>query len=138
LRSILLSERAENSIKKEAQKRFSAWRGGSEAALPPSIRRIVFGIILKNSPTKEDYDAVLDTYRKSGSVDAKEIVLLAIGDVVDPSLIAQTINFILSGEIPSQDIHWPCLSLASNPAARDLWWAAMKANWKYTLSKVLG
>jgi hypothetical protein len=116
--------------------RFSAWRGGSEADLPPSLRRVVFGIVLKNGPTNEDYDTVLQTYKKSPSVDAKEIALSAIGDVVQPLLIARTIDFILSGEVPAQDIHWACYSLASNPHARDLWWAAMKANWKYTLSEI--
>ena len=113
--------------------RFQAWRCGSEAELPPSLRRVVFGIVLKNDPTNDDYDTVLETYKSSRSVDAKEIALLSIGDVVQPALIARTIEFILSGEIPAQDIHWPCYSLASNPHARDLWWAAMKANWRYTL-----
>ena len=105
--------------------------------MPPSIRRFVFGIVLRNEPTDDDYEAVLETYRKSRSVDAKETALLAIGDVVQPALIARTIEFVLSGQVPAQDVHFCCHALASNPDARGLWWAAMKANWKYTLSERL-
>jgi hypothetical protein len=73
---------------------------------------------------------VLETYTKSRSVDAKEIALSAIGDVIQPALIARTIEFVLSGEIPAQDVHWVCVSLANNPHAREFWWAAMKENWQ--------
>lgn len=102
--------------------------------LPPSLRRVVFGIVLSEDPTDEDYDAVLRTFKESKSADGKEIALTCIGDVTRSQLVARTIDFILSGEIPAQDVHWPCYALAANPKTRNLWWETLKRNWKYSPS----
>jgi aminopeptidase 2 len=114
----------------EAQRRFKKWLAGDHAALPPVLRRVVFGIVLSEDPAEEDYDAILATYKTSQSADGKEIALACIGDVIDPKLIQRTIDFALSGEIPAQDIHGPCNSLASNGKSRNLWWDTMKKHWR--------
>jgi aminopeptidase 2 len=99
--------------------------------LPPSLRRVVFGIVLSQEQTSiDDYEAVLKTYTTSQSADGKEIALLCIGDVIDPQLVKRTMDFVLSGEIAAQDIHGPCGSFAMNKKTRDLWWETMKAHWR--------
>jgi puromycin-sensitive aminopeptidase len=118
-------------VKEEAQKRFKAWLDGDHAALPPVLRRVVFGIILSEKPSEADYEAILNTYRTSQSADGKEIALSSIGDVNEPDLIRRTIDFAMSGEIPAQDIHSPFNSLALNPKTRDLLWETMKQHWEY-------
>ena len=120
-----------NSVKEEAKRRFNAWKGGDHAALPPSLRRVVFGIVLSGDPSDEDYEAILASSKSSQSADAKEIALAAIGDVTSPRLIKKSVDFIFSGEIQSQDIHGPSNSLATNPKTRNLWWEEMKKNWRF-------
>ena len=94
----------------------------------------MFGIILNDTPEDLDYDAVLGTWKTSQSADGKETAFACIGDVKQRHLVERTIDFILSGEIPAQDIHGPCSSLANNPNTRNLWWDTMKANWRYKFS----
>jgi aminopeptidase 2 len=118
-------------VKEEAGRRFNAWLSGDQAALPPYLRRAVFGIVLgQENASVEDYEAVLNTYKTSPSADGKEIALLCIGDVTNPQLVKRTLDFILSGDIAPQDIHAPCSSLAMNNRTRNLWWETMKENWK--------
>jgi aminopeptidase 2 len=119
-----------NSVKEEAKRRFNAWKGGDHAALPPSLRRVVFGIVLSEDASDENYDAILATSKSSQSADAKEIALAAIGDVTSPHLIKKTVDLIFSGDIQAQDIHGPCNSLATNLKTRNLWWEEMKKNWR--------
>jgi aminopeptidase 2 len=126
---------SDDSVKEEACRRFKAWVGGDQVALPPYLRRVVFGIVLSEDPTYTDYDAVLETYNTSQSADGKEIALSSIGDVTHPDLVKRTMDFVLSGEIPPQDIHSPCNSLAINTKTRDVLWSTMKQHWKYGLSK---
>jgi hypothetical protein len=117
-------------VKEEARRRFDAWKGGDHAALPPYLRRAVFGIVLSENPSDEDYETVLATYKTSQSADGKELALACIGDVTKPSLVQKTLRFILSGDIAAQDIHGPCNSLATNPETRNIWWDEMKKNWR--------
>jgi ERAP1-like C-terminal domain len=117
-------------IKEEARKRFQAWQAGNQAALPPYLRRVVFGIVLSEDPSTGDYQAILETLKTSQSADGKEIALSAIGDVKSEELIKRTIDFILSGNIAAQDIHSPGNALAGNTKTRDLWWETMKAHWE--------
>jgi aminopeptidase N len=124
-------------IKEEAKRRFQEWKAGNQTALPPYLRRVVFGIVLGEDPSMEDYNAILDTHKTSQSADGKEIALSAIGDVKSDELIKRTIDFILSGEIAAQDIHSPCNALAANTKTRDLWWETMKDNWEYFPSHIM-
>jgi aminopeptidase N len=106
--------------------------GGDQSALPPYLRRVVFGIVLGEDPSDEDYEAVLATYKTSQSADGKEIALACIGDIKSEPLVKRTVDFILSGDIAAQDIHGPCNALATNPHTRDFWWETMKENWEYS------
>lgn len=117
------------SVAEEAKLRFKKWLAGDHAALPPVLRRVVFGIVLGEDPSDEDYDAILATYKTSQSADGKEIALSSLGDIKDSRLVKRTIEFILSGDIPAQDIHGPCSSLALNRHCRNLWWETMKQHW---------
>lgn len=128
----IYSSGTNDSVKEEARKRFNAWKGGDHAALPPSLRRVVFGIVLSEADASdEDYNAVLATSKSSQSADAKEIALAAIGDVTSPRLIQKTIDLIFSDEILAQDIHGPCNSLSANPKTRNRWWEEMQKNWRF-------
>jgi aminopeptidase 2 len=122
-------------VVEEAQRRFKKWVEGDHAALPPVLRRVVFCIVLSEDPSDADYEAIFATYKTSQSADGKELALSSIGDVKEPRLVQRTIDFIFSGDIPAQDIHGPCNSLASNSKTRNLWWDTMKEHWRYPFSK---
>ena len=119
-------------VKEEATRRFKSWLSGDQAALPPYLRRVVFGVVLgKEDARLDDYDAVLKTRLTSQSADVKDIALTSVGDVTTPDLVKRTIEFILSGQIPAQDIHYPFMSLAANQKTRDQLWEVIKENWRY-------
>lgn len=108
---------------------------GDQDALPPYLRLAVFRTVLGDRDASDaDYEAILGTYKTSKSADGKEIALASIGNVTRDELVKRTIDFILSGEIPAQDIHGPCQSLAANMKTRNLWWETMKEHWRYASS----
>ena len=72
---------------------------------------------------------MLKIYRTTASADGKETALSSLGDVSHPELIEKAIAFLLSGEIPSQDVHTLGASLAANSTARNQLWKAIVANW---------
>lgn len=113
----------------EAKKRFTALtKNGDKQAIHPSLRLPIFKIAVKEGG-REAYEAVLNEYTHSTSVDGKEIALQALGRVQDKALAKEYLDWSFSGAVATQDMHTPSRALTLNSKVRPVVWDYIKANW---------
>ena len=93
------------------------------------MRSAVFRTVIAEGGERE-YVAIKDEYTNTKSVDGKEICLLSMGRVNDPSLINDFMDFQFSDKVAIQDKHTGSVSLAANAKARNALWAYVKNNWE--------
>lgn len=119
----------------EAKRRFEAYLKGDRSAIHPSLRLAVFQIVVREGG-KPAYEAVLNEYSSTTSIDGKETCLLALGKVQTTDLVKSFLDFQFSGKVALQDVHTGSVSLAANSTVRNALWQFIKVNWD-TVSKKL-
>ncbi|KAJ4396954.1 Aminopeptidase 2 mitochondrial [Gnomoniopsis smithogilvyi] len=107
---------------------FNKYMAGDKSALHPNIRGSVFAIALKHGGV-EEYDKVLNFYRKSTSSDERNTALRSLGRAKQPELIKRTLDLLFSGEIKDQDIYMPTSGLRSHPEGIEALFTWMEENW---------
>ena len=113
----------------EAKKRFAAFtKDGDKKAIHPSLRLPTFKIAVKEGG-REAYEAVLNEYLHTTSVDGKEIALQALGRVQDKRLAEEYLDWSFSGAVATQDVHSPSRAIALNAKVRPVVWEFIKNNW---------
>lgn len=110
-----------------------AFLSGDDNAIHPSLRSAVFRTVIAEGGERE-YLAVKNEYANSKTLDGKEICLLAMGRVHDPSLINDFLDFQFSEKVAIQDKHTGSISLAANAKARNALWIYVKNNWEKVYS----
>ncbi|KAI1808367.1 peptidase family M1-domain-containing protein [Daldinia bambusicola] len=103
----------DQKIIEASKEMFKKYMDGDRSAIHPNIRGSVFSMALKYGG-KEQYDALLNFFRKSSNSDERNTALRCIGRAKDPALIKQTLDFVLSGEVKSQDLYLPASGLRSH------------------------
>lgn len=121
---------------KTAQSQFKAYIGGDKSAIHPSLRSAVFRIAVSEGG-KEAYDAVLNEFLTTTSIDGAEIALSSLGRVQTPELAKELLAFSFTDKVKRQDTHTPAAALAANSKVRIAVWEYVKANWE-TINKELG
>ena len=101
------------------------------------MRSAVFRTVIAEGGERE-YVAIKDEYANTASIDGKEICLLSMGRVHDPSLISDFMDFQFSDKVAIQDMHTGSVSLATNAKARNAFWAYIKNNWEKVHRKLSG
>jgi aminopeptidase N len=112
----------------EAKRIFQLWASGEPNAIHANLRSAVFGLNVSEGG-RDEFDKVKDGFRKTESVDGKEICLASLGRTRDAALVHEYLDLIFSDEVAVQDMHSGAASLAANPKARHLLWEYMKNNW---------
>lgn len=112
----------------EAKRIFQLWASGDSNAIHANLRSAVFSLNVSEGG-RDEFDKVKDTFRKTESVDGKEICLTSLGRTKDAALVNEYLDLIFSDEVAVQDMHWGAASLAGNPKVRHLLWEYMKNNW---------
>ncbi|KAI5917789.1 peptidase family M1-domain-containing protein [Camillea tinctor] len=107
---------------------FAKYMAGDKSAIHPNIRGSVFGIALKYGG-KEEYDAIIKFFRSSTNSDERNTALRCIGRAKDPVLIQQTLDFILSDEVKSQDLYLPASGLRSHAEGIEALFDWMTKRW---------
>ncbi|RDL34558.1 Metalloproteases (Zincins), catalytic [Venustampulla echinocandica] len=102
------------TVRKAAKDMFAKFAAGDKSAIHPNIRGSVFGMALKYGG-KEEYEVILDTYRKSVNVDERNTALRTLGRSKDPELIKRTLELPFSGEVKEQDVYLPLSALRTHP-----------------------
>lgn len=78
---------------------------------------------------KTAYEAVLNEYTSTTSIDGKETCLLALGKVQTADLVKSFLDFQFSDKVALQDVHTGSVSLAANSKVRNALWQYIKENW---------
>lgn len=122
----------------EAQKQFAAFtKGGDKKAIHPSLRLPTFRIAVKYGG-REAYEAVLNEYINTTSVDGKEITLASLGRIQDPKLAKEYLDWSMSGAVATQDVHSPARAVTLNSKVRPVVWEFIKENWPMLREKLGG
>lgn len=141
LRALLISAAGaagHEGIVKEAQRRFDLYiTGKDKSAIHPNLRLAVFRIVIAEGGA-EEYNAIVNEYLSTTSVDGREITLSALGRVRKPELIEEYLKFMLSDNVKTQDKHTPAISLSANTDARRALWEFVKANWETIYKQLSG
>ena len=128
---------ADNGVRtiSEAERRFEAYQKGDRSAVHPSLRLAVYQTVVREGG-KAAYEAVLNEYTSTTSIDGKETCLLALGNVQTTELAKSFLDFQFSEKVALQDVHTGSVSLAANSKTRNVLWQYIKENWG-TVSKKL-
>ncbi|CAJ0763078.1 15809_t:CDS:10 [Entrophospora sp. SA101] len=117
-------------IVKEARRRFDLLtKHNDESAIHPNIRGAVFSIVLKYGGGEEEFNAIIDIYRKTTIPDQKILVLVSLGHAGQPELIQRALDFAISDEVKEQDIVHSFSGLRANRKSRRALWEFFKKNW---------
>lgn len=82
------------------------------------------------------YEAVLDEYTSTTSIDGNETCLLALGKIQTLDLVKSFLDFQFSDQVALQDVHTGSVSLAANSKARNALWQYIKENWEAVSKKL--
>ena len=120
----------------EGKKKFAAWKSGDEKAIHQNLRGVVFNLAVANGG-QEEYDTVKAEFRKTISVDGKEICIQALGRSKSLDHAWDLLEFVTSEEVPAQDAHGGVIAVSSNNETRSVAWDYTKKNWEH-VEKRLG
>jgi aminopeptidase N len=134
LRSAILSFAATVDVSSAIEKSkllFQEWKS-NKSAIHPSLRVAVFSAAVTNSTGTELDDifgALLEEVMHPTSVDGPEAATKALGQVSDLTMVNKTLDLILDGQIPPQELLVFLSSLGQNPVTRNALWQYHKAHW---------
>ena len=121
----------------EAQRRFSAHQAGDSAAIPPSLRRTIFDITVREGGPQAFTD-VRDEYLHPTAIDGPEAALHSLGRVQTAELAREYLGFLFSGAVATQDVHSGGAALAANAKVRLVLWEWIKENWEVIHARLSG
>lgn len=98
--------------------------------ISPDIRPVFYAQVSKINDPK-DYKTLIELHNKSNNPEVKNYLLAAITQFKDQKLIDQTIKYLKTDNVRSQDIHYWLSSLFINKEARDKIWKWLKVNWDH-------
>ncbi|XWS16195.1 hypothetical protein CRYUN_Cryun34aG0064300 [Craigia yunnanensis] len=90
----------------EAMQRFQALLDDrSTLLLSADTKRAAYIAVMRNPNTsREGFESLLKVYREADAVQEKERVLRTIASTLDPDILIEVLNFLISEEVRDQDI----------------------------------
>ncbi|MDB5178767.1 MAG: hypothetical protein JWN01_710 [Patescibacteria group bacterium] len=113
-------------VTKEAKRRFTAYLEG--APVDPELRPVVLYAAARHGGT-EEFEAILERYRRETSPQVKMSLLAALGRFRKPALIKRHLELGISDDVRAQDIFMVLAWSFRNRHARDTAWAWVKDHW---------
>src|SRR2546426_187564 len=105
---------------KEASSRFK-----DLADVEPDMKE---SVIIGYARSTNDYDGLLDRYKKSTTDEDRLRYLEGLTSFKKPELIAKTLDFALGGDVKRRDIRNVISYATNNPEAKDVTWQWFKTN----------
>jgi len=106
LRKLLLTNAGcagDETMVKEAQKRFASYIGGDVKALNQNLQSAAFEIVVLHGEDS-DFESVLKCWRDATATDQKLAAIGALTTVQNPALVKQLLEISVSDEVKAQDI----------------------------------
>ncbi|XP_074565091.1 aminopeptidase M1-B-like [Curcuma longa] len=107
----------------------------STIVLSPDIKRAVYVSIMQrvNTTNRSGYEFLLKLYRETDDGGEKTLILSCFTTCPDPNIVLESLNFLLSSEVQSQDAISGLYSI--NRAGREIAWRWLKENWDDKIQK---
>eukprot|EP00818_Percolomonas_sp_WS_P000779 CAMPEP_0117450958 /NCGR_PEP_ID=MMETSP0759-20121206/8750_1 /TAXON_ID=63605 /ORGANISM="Percolomonas cosmopolitus, Strain WS" /LENGTH=897 /DNA_ID=CAMNT_0005243523 /DNA_START=30 /DNA_END=2723 /DNA_ORIENTATION=- len=130
LRNIAISKQIAAQNDSVKQKALNLFLSGAE--IPADLKRTVYSTAVEMGK----YDQVKAMYEKADLPFEKQVTLQALCTTKSPERIDQTIDYIFSDKVRSQDLYFPIAGLAYHEVSRDHLWKFMKKNWDMILKHI--
>lgn len=105
--------------------------------IDPSLKKVVYqAVVSGDDATEEDFQKIYDIAQTSDALDAREVVLGALGTVTAPKLIEKALSLMLSEEVPIMDLQFVAYPLAKNSRARPAFLEYFKENYDAIYNRV--
>ncbi|OVA04489.1 Peptidase M1 [Macleaya cordata] len=117
----------------EAVRRFRAFLDDRNTPLlPPDTRKAAYVAVMQTVSTSNrwGYDSLLRIYRETDLSQEKTRILGSLASCPDPGIVLETLNFLMSSEVRSQDA---VFGLAVSREGRETAWGWLKDNWDHIL-----
>lgn len=122
----------------QIKERFAPLRdAGDDSKIHPDLLRTVLSQSVRHGGEAE-YDAVLRIYQKPDTPAHKMSAMIALGYAPTDALVQRTLDFVLSGEVKTQDIMYFFSSLAANPKSRRALWDKVRSDFDHLVARFEG
>ncbi|KAG6476954.1 hypothetical protein ZIOFF_066204 [Zingiber officinale] len=108
----------------------------STIALSPDIKKVVYLSIMQTVTTtnRSGYEFLLKLYREADDASEKTLILSCFTRCLDPNILLESLNFLLSSEVQPLDALKSGLYNVKQ-AGRDIAWRWLKENWDDKIQK---
>ncbi len=122
----------DEAVTAEAKRRFDQYLAGG--AVDPDLRGVILFAAARHGGADE-YEAILELYRKESVPQVKISLLGALGRFRKPGLIARYLEFALTPEVRAGDIYIVLAWSLRNRDGRDQAWQWVRDNWELWLKR---
>mmetsp|Transcript_2069 Transcript_2069/g.6264 ORF Transcript_2069/g.6264 Transcript_2069/m.6264 type:complete len:925 (-) Transcript_2069:12-2786(-) len=120
----------------EAQRRFDAFRGGDDAALPSEYQSAVYKLVL-SAGDAATFDQILGLFESRPLNEEKKSCLVGLGAAPTDALRTKALDFALSDAVKLQDYFYVALAThGASTGGRDSTWAHFQAKFAAHQAKV--
>ena len=126
--------RLDNNIAEWAKDVFGEMRQDISST-HPDIRAPALVAVARNG-TPHLYDQMKEMFGAVDSIEEKMRVLEGMCGFDRPALLQQTLDFALTDQVRSQNVHLPIYHVGGNPYGRGILWPWVKNNWESLRSKI--
>jgi puromycin-sensitive aminopeptidase len=113
----------------EARARLDRWIAGDRAALEPNLHDAAVTVVARGGDAAR-FEAFRALFEAETDPTFRRRWLLALASFEDPALAARGIDLALGETIPLQDTASFVAALLANRAAREPFWARLRADWE--------
>ena len=130
LRSIAinaLGKMGDEKIIKLSREKFGAYLKNPNS-LAPDLRMAVYAVVARWGD-EETYRKFIGLYRRAKNQEEQSRFLIALGNFKEPKILNEYLNFAMTKDVRSQDLHAPIAIIGGNPYGKQLVLPWIKQNW---------
>ncbi|ONK80890.1 uncharacterized protein A4U43_C01F22890 [Asparagus officinalis] len=129
---VALAELGHDVTQHEALRCFGVYLDDRNTSLlPPDTRKAAYVAVMQavNSMDKSGYENLLKVYRETDLSQEKTRILSSLASCLDPEVVRDVLNFLLSPEVRNQDAIFGLAGVSRE--GRDVAWTWLKDNWEH-------
>lgn len=130
---IMLGKFGQISIIKRSKTMFRYYKKNKK--INPDLREIIFTLSAWYGDVNTYEDLIL-FHNEAATQEEKTILLIALCNFQDPLLLIKTLNFSLTPNVRSQNMHVPIVNMVNNPYATKIIWPWIRDNWDKLTAKI--
>ena len=126
--------RLDDSAAGTAEEMFAAFLE-DQSSLHPDVRAPVLAAAARRGGARM-HGRLKSLFACTDSMEEQVRILSAMCEFENPDMLLRTLEYTLTDAVRSQNAHLPVVMIASNPAARTLFWPWLSSHWSDLESKI--